>query len=147
MADAALKIWELPEVYQETRATHDSVHTLDEDPKQYAYTKPKVLYVGENEFNVSSWSNILPIICGVMVDEDTKTFLEIAKPEVDKYFSLEDDEQSFADKPSYEHIINNVYIYTHNSAHGTLTVASRLLKMFDEKAGTELYDNTLFTIK
>ena len=111
MADAALKIWELPEVYQETSATHDSVHTLDEDPKQYAYTKPKVLYVGENEFNVSSWSNILPIICGVMVDEDTKTFLEIAKPEVDKYFSLEDDEQSFADKPSYEHIINNISIH------------------------------------
>lgn len=147
LADAALKVWELPEAYQETRATHDSVHTLDEDPKQYAYTKPKVLYVGENEFNVSSWSNILPIICGVMVDEDTKTFLEIAKPDVDKYFSLEDDDQTFADKPSYEHIINNVYIYTHNSAHGTITVASRLLKMFDEKAGTELYDNTLFTIK
>ncbi len=147
LAEEALKIWHFPAEYQTEKTVHDSVHTLDDDFKQFSYTKPKDLYVGQSEYIIANWSEFLPTICKTMVEENSGIFLEIARPEVNRIFVVEDDEHQYSGDNSYSHVIDDIFIKIHNSASATLTVGARLLRAFDDKAGTELYDNVLFTIR
>ena len=147
LADLAIKIWILPEEYQKQNIIRDTLNSLCTNPKIYAFTKPNVIYIGDSEYRLNSWSSFLPIICKVLAEEDVRAFLLIANPDTDKHFALEDENHIYSDNIAYKHIVNNVYVYTNGSVHETLTAVERIVNAFDFIYGSMFYNNILFSVK
>ena len=147
LADEALKIWQLPAQYQTVKAPSKSLHTLGEDTTQFAYTKPSLLLVGDHEYSVSFWADILPILCELFDKENHDAFLEIAKPDKISAFGIEDDEHKYADNSSFAHITENIYIRQFMSAASILDTAAKISAEYDRVAGTDYSGNILFSLR
>ncbi len=96
LVEEALKIWYLPEKYQKLKAVSKSFHTLSEDTSQYAFTKPAVLLIGSQEYNVTYWADFLPILCKVFDKEDHDAFIEVADPDKISALGIEDEDHKYA---------------------------------------------------
>ena len=147
LAAEALKIWQLPQQYQKTKAVPLSLHTLYEDKAQFTNTKPSLFLIGDKEFSVNNWSDILPILCKTLDKEDHETFIKIAKPDRIAAFGIEDETHPYSENTSFFHIIDNVYIRQFMSAMGILNTIAKISTSYDELAGTEYADNILFALK
>ena len=147
LAKEALKIWQLPAKYQNTRASSKALFTLDEDMHQFAYTKPSLLLIGNNEYSVNFWADILPIVCLHFDQENHDAFIEIAKPERIAGFGLEDDDNSYAENKKFTHITGNVYIRPCMSSANTLETVKKIAEEFDQIAGTEFAESIRFSLK
>ena len=144
LANEARKVWKLPAQYQKTKAVSESLHTLGEDTSQFAYTKPSMLLVGSNEYSVSNWSDILPILCNVLDKENSYAFEAIANPDKISAFGLEDEENNYSDNKVFINIKGNVYIRQFMSAANILETVSKITKSYDEIAGTDYFSNSNF---
>jgi uncharacterized protein with ParB-like and HNH nuclease domain len=147
MAKEALEIWKLPEKYQSSSPAHESLHTLDEDFTQFAYTKPSTILIQDEEFTVNAWAELLPIVCNSFLQDDKDVFREIAHEGTISAFAISDEDHSYAENMAYEHIDQDVYIRTAMSAYSTLNTISKLVNSFDEKADTDYKDNVMFTLR
>lgn len=145
LAEAALKIWQLPEKYQNIKATPHSRHSLDEDTAQFAHTKPSTLFIGENEYSITNWSNIIPTICKFLENEDKNAFMEIARPDRISAFGIEDDEHKYSDNPNFTHLDGNLYIRYMSSAR-ILNTAKKISIEFDKIAGTDFTSTIQFSL-
>lgn len=147
LAEEALKIWRLPSQYQNIKALSQSLHTLNEDTAQFAFTKPSVLLIGYHEYSISKWADILPVICELFDKENHNAFIEIAKPDKISAFRLEDDEHKYSDNSSYSHIVDNLFIRNVMSSADVLYTAKKISIEFDIIAGTDYTGNILFALK
>ncbi len=145
LANAAVQIWTLPAMYQGGKAASASWHTLDEDTAQFTYTKPSMLLIGNNEYAVTFWSDIPPILCTLLNQDNHDAFLKIANPAKLSAFRIEDDKTAVDKRLS--HICDNVYIKTSMSATSLLDMMSRIVMAFDVEAGTDYAENILFSLK
>ena len=80
LAKEACKIWRLPAQYQRKKATTESLHTLSEDTSQFAYTKPAMLTIGNEEFVVNSWFEFIPILCKLLAKDNYIIFSDVVSP-------------------------------------------------------------------
>ena len=147
LAEAALKIWQLPAEYQGVKAVSESLHTLDEDTNQFAFTKPSTLLIGDSEFSITYWADILPILCSLFDKENHEAFVEIARPEKIAAFGIEDDEHKYSGNTSFAHITDNIYIRQFMSSAAIIDTAAKIAKAFDQAAGTEYEENILFSLR
>ena len=147
LAAEALKIWQLPEEYQNSKAIPESLHTLGEDTAQFTFTKPSVLLVGNSEFSVSYWAEILPIICEICNKENHDAFMQIARPEKISAFGIEDSEHQYSLSGSFVHVTENIYIRAFMSAANILDTMAKIALEFDRIAGTDFAGNILFALK
>lgn len=147
LAAEALKIWFLPAKYQGTKAVSESLHTLGEDTAQFAYTKPSALLIGNNEFSVSFWADILPIVCKLLDKENHEAFMEIVRPDRISAFGIEDEEHNYSQNGAFVQVTGNVYIRAVMSAASVLYATSRIVSDYDKVAGTDYADNILFSLK
>ena len=147
LAKQAINIWKFPKEYQKSQPVHESLHTLDEDFSQFSYTKPKMLYVEDQEFPMSSWNEVLPVLFAKMREENEEIFSSIATPEAFNFFYHDNEEGHLEKSPDYTCAVEDVYYRTNRSAYSTLDAAAKTLKAFDKKAGTDLYSNVMFSLK
>lgn len=147
LAAEALRIWQLPKEYQRNRAIPASLHTLGEDTSQFRFTKPSQLLIGDNEYSVNYWSDILPILCKLFDKENHDAFVEIARPDKISAFGLEDEEHNYSDKERFAHITENIYVRQFMSAAGILETTMKIAADFDAAAGTDYINNILFSLK
>ena len=147
MAKEALRIWTLPQQYQQAKAAPKSLHALGEDTSQFTYTKPSQLIIGDHEYPVSYWADFLPLLCQVLDKEDHKVFTDIARSGKISAFALEDDDHDYASNSSFWHIEDDLYIRQFMSASNILETVSKITKAFDATAGTDYSSNILFTLK
>ena len=124
-----------------------SLHALGEDAIQFAFTKPSMLLVGDNEYSVSNWSDLLPIICSQFERENHEAFMAIANSKRIAVFGIEDDEHSYSKNNSFVHVVDNVYVRPFLSAASVLETMARIAVAYDESAGTDYCDNILFSLK
>ena len=110
LAEEALKIWQLPTQYQSPKAPSQSLHVLGEDTAQFAFTKPSLLLVGDNEYSINYWADMIPIICRLFDKENHDAFMEIANPDKISAFGLEDDDHKYSGNTSFAHITGNLYV-------------------------------------
>ena len=147
LANEARNIWKLPSQYQKKKAVSESLHTLGEDTSQFAYTKPSMLLIGSNEYIISNWSDILPILCKLLVNENKEAFIEIANPDNISAFGLEDETHKYSDNNLFVNVINNVYIRQFMSAANILETVSKITGSYDRIVGTDYLSNILFSLK
>ena len=147
LAECALKIWQLPPQYQGKKAAPASLHTLGEDTTQFAYTKPSMIMIGDHEFSLNYWSDILPILCELLNNDNHETFMEIARPDKISAFGIEDEEHSYSSNSHFAHVTENVYIRQFMSAASILDTVTRIAEAYDKAAGTDYAGNILFSLK
>ena len=147
LASEALKIWSLPAQYQKVKAVSESLHTLGEDTAQFAYTKPSILLIGDSEYSINNWADILPILCNLLDKENHAAFMEIAIPVRISAFGLEDEEHDYSNNPYFAHITENIYVRQFMSAAGILDTVLKITQQFDAAAGTDYANNILFSLK
>lgn len=147
MAEAALKIWQFPEQYQKEKNSHETLHTLDDDFSQFAYTKPELLYVQDEEYTVTTWAELLPIVCKNLISENKDAFVEIAQSNRIGALAISDEGDDYSKKATHEHLIDDIFVRTAQSAYDTLSCMLKITRAFDEKTGSEYTGNILFSIK
>jgi len=147
LAEEALKIWQLPTQYQSVKAPPQSLHVLGEDTAQFAFTKPSLLLVGNNEYSINYWADMIPIICQLFDKENHDALMEIANPDKISAFGLEDDDHKYSGNTSFTHITGNLYVRQFMSAASILDTIGRICSAFDEVAGTDYEDNIMFSLK
>ena len=147
LAQKALIIWNLPQKpeFQEKQRIYHSIYTL-KDKRSFSGTKPNKLYIGVRDYNVTNWSDLLPILCKEMIAEDKSAFLEIVKSKKCKALVTEDDERLY-NSIRYINLIDDIYIIINYSSNDILKIASNLLETFDQMTGSELFDSMAFTLK
>ena len=146
LADAALAIWALPKKYQQVKAIPSSWHELGEDTAQFAYTKPSQLMIGNNEYEINAWADMLPLVCEVLVNENHDALMEVATSGKISAFLLGNDEDG-APQGSYNLVSDNIYIPQFMSSARILETVSKLAKAFDEVAGTDFSSDILFSVR
>lgn len=147
LANEARNIWKLPAQYQKKKAVSESLHTLGEDTSQFAYTKPSMLLIGSNEYSVNNWSDILPILCDVLVKENEEAFVEIANPDKIFAFGLEDDTHKYSENSLFVRVVNNIYVRQFMSSANILETAYKISDAYDKIVGTDYLSNILFSLK
>ncbi len=147
LAEDALMIWQLPSQYQNHKAVPATLHTLGEDTTQFAYTKPAMLLIGDHEFSINYWADILPILCGLLNKENHDVFVNIANPDRISAFGIEDDGHDYSANTLFAHVTDNIYIRQFMSAANILETVSRIVGAFDQAAGTDYTGNILFSLK
>lgn len=147
LADEALKIWKLPPEYQNVKALSQSFHTLSEDTAQFTYTKPSLLMIGDLEYSVNNWVDVLPIVCEQLDKDNHDVFIEIAIPKKISAFGIEDEEHNYSENNYFAHIVDNIYIRQVMSAANILDTVKRISESFDHVAGTDYAENISFLLK
>ncbi len=147
LADAAIKAWPLPAEYQpKRRATSVSLYTLGDDFSQFTFTKPALLYIGDNEFTLKNWSELPVRLCEVLDNENHEIFRSVADPKQLGCFSLDLGDGTVPDKRSFYHVLDNLYI-RRMSVDWILTNTAKITSRFDALAGTDYNSTTMFTLK
>jgi len=147
LAAEALKIWQLPAEYQNVKAPSQSLHALGEDTAQFAFTKPSLLMIGDHEYSINYWADMLPIVCELYDKENHDAFVEIANPEKISAFGIEDDEHKYSENSSFARVTGNLYVRQFMSAASILDTITRISTAFDKVAGTDYAGNILFALK
>ena len=146
LADAALAIWALPEEYQQVKAIPASWHEIGEDTAQFAYTKPSQLMIGNNEYEISFWADMLPLVCEVLVKENHDAFLEVATSGKISAFLLSEEEDGVA-QGNYIHVTDNIFVPQFMSSARIVETVGKLSVAFDDAAGTDFASNILFSVR
>ena len=147
LAAEAFKIWSLPAKYQKVKAVSESLHTLGEDTAQFTYTKPSLLLIGNEEYAVNYWADILPILCKVLEKDNHYAFTRIANSEKIAAFGIEDDTHVYSTKDVFVHIVDNIYIRAFMSAASVLETMSKIVTDYDKLAETDFFGNIMFSLK
>jgi len=147
MADVALKVWPFPSQYQKVRPQMNALHTLDDDFTQFAYTKPRALYIQDEEYSVGTWAEFLPIVCRNLIEDDKEAFLEIVHDGSIGSLVVSDDQNDYSNQRGFEHLVDGVYVSTAKSSYGTLSVMEKIVRSFDEKTGNDYSGNIMFLLQ
>lgn len=146
MAKEALEIWKLPEKYRPVEPSRESLHTLDEDFTHFAFTKPARFIIQGEEYSVTAWAGLMPILCRILIKDNKDVFRGIAHSGTISAFGIEDEEHPYSEKMEYRHIDGDIYVKRPMSAYETLNTIRKLATAFDEKADTDYANNIMFIL-
>lgn len=146
LADAAIKIWTLPEEFNSRLAIIGDFFNLDSDFGALKSTKPSSVFISNTEVKISNWSDLLREIVKKLYDHDKDIFCRAAQmenvPRRNKLFS--EVEKTFR----YEFKINEHYYMA--SGWGTeklLRIVKVLVENFDRLSGTNFREDIYFTLR
>lgn len=144
LAYEALRIWQLPAAYQKVKAKFNDLHTLDDDATQFTSTTPTLLIIGDKEYPIDSWSSMLLTICKHYDSENHEVFMEIANPERNSAFNIEDESHTLSNNSDFLHIGGDLFIRKIKSTLRILSMVKRITDEYDIAAGTDYFENILF---
>ena len=147
LANLAINIWPLPQTHQTAKQTKETLHLLDEDISQFGSTKPTKIYIDDEELIVDAWADFIPVICEKLRAMNEDVFMEIASPTYMKAFTRDDETKKLSQNEDYTHIVEDIYINRKKSAYSTLDLTTRIIREFDTKAGTNVFDSIMFETK
>lgn len=147
MANDALKIWKFPEQYQKQKKPHSSLYTLDDDMSQFTFTKPKYLYIQDEEYDVNAWADFLPIVCKNLINEDRTAFEEIAQSGDISSLVTSDEDNDYSNQKAYALLEDDIYVRVKMSSYDTLLQIDKITRAFDGKTGSDFENNIMFSLK
>ena len=147
LANEACKIWNLPAKYQPNETIFESFHTLNEDLSQFAYTKPNKFIIGDKEYMINNWSDVLPIVCNLLSKENNDIFINILTSNYIYGLYVEDDDKKYSDNDFYIHIVDSVYVRDRLSSSSILNAVQSMISIYDSVAKTDYLSNIFFTLK
>lgn len=137
LAEAAIKIWTLPEEFNSRSVNLGDTFNLDSDFGVFTGEKPAALFISGTEIKISGWVNILREIVRqlYMLDKDTFRLATDARKNL------------FTTEPTDFKLDENFYMYTGYSTEDCLRIAKSLAEKFDSLGETNFKDEISFTLR
>ena len=137
LAEAAIKIWTLPEEFNSRSVNLSDSFNLDSDFGVFTGEKPAALFISGTEIKISGWVNILREIVRqlYMLDKDTFRLATDARKNL------------FTTEPTDFKLDENFYMYTGYSTEDCLRIAKSLVEKFDSLGETNFKDEISFTLR
>lgn len=145
LANEALKIWRLPEQYQNNEETF--YHLPEKKSKAFNFRKPKILMIHEEKFKLYAWSEMLPKVCEVLFQDNGTVLKDMAREGRFRVLKLESALNPDKEKKFFKLVNDEIYVRVDLSTSNILDFTRRIAKAFDEKAGTDYADQITFTIR
>ena len=148
LANAAIKIWSLPEKYNSVVADFGNVCTLDSDPGIFMGTKPAAVSVANVEKEIKNWREFLREIMKTLYTLDKNIFKKIIQmdnvPRGRKLFSTESINLLRPVEIDENFYVEDSFDFNTETA---LKIAKVLVENFDMTSGTNFKDEIWFTLK
>lgn len=143
LANVSIRIWTLPEKYNEKINNLDNVFTLYSDFEFFTGKKPATISILNVEKQVTTWKALIIEVMKQLYLLDADTFrLATRKDNVSKYFSTTQENL----REPYK-IDGNIYIESNLSTTFRLQLINRVVENFDKMSGTNIKDEIWFTLK
>lgn len=146
LADAAIKIWTLPEEFNSRFANIGDVFNLDSDFGALRGTKPACVSIFETEIKISNWIDLVREIVKQLYARDKDIFRQTAKnenlPRKNKLFSA--DPKQFL-KPFK--VDKDYYMESAFTTEECLKTVKILVENFDRLSGTNFREDIYFTLR
>ncbi len=138
LAEAAIKIWTLPEEFNSRSINLGDTFNLDSDFGVFTGEKPSALFISGTEIKISGWVNILRELVRQLYALDRDTF-RLATAARKNLFSTE---------PTNFKLDENFYMDTKNiDTKSCLRIGKALVKNFDRLGGTNFKEEISFTLR
>lgn len=140
LAAAAIKVWTLPEEFNDTLPNIGDTITLDADFSALRNTKPASVFIFDTEIKIGSWNPLLREVVRQLYAHDADTFRRATQ--------LENVRRSiFTTEPTDYKIDENFYMRGGFDTEFCLKTIKALVENFDSLGGTTLKDEIYFTLK
>ncbi len=138
LAEAAIKIWTLPEEFNSRFINLGDTFNLDSDFGVFTGEKPATLFISGTEIKISSWVNILREIVKQLYAFDKDTFRQAIAVRRN-LFSIE---------PANFKLDEDFYMDTKNiDTKNCLKIAKALVENFDKLGDTNFKEDISFTLR
>ncbi|MBQ4404060.1 MAG: DUF262 domain-containing protein [Selenomonadaceae bacterium] len=138
LAEAAIKIWTLPEEFNSRSINLGDTFNLDSDFGVFTGEKPSALFISGTEIKISGWVNILRELVRQLYALDRDTF-RLATAARKNLFSTE---------PTNFKLDENFYMDTKNiDTKSCLRIGKALVENFDRLGGTNFKEEISFTLR
>ena len=138
LAEAATKIWTLPEEFNSRSVNLGDSFNLDSDFGVFTGEKPAALFISGTEIKISGWVNILREIVRQLYMLDKDTFRQAATAR----------KNLFSTEPTNFKLDENFYMDTRNiDTKSCLRIAKSLAEKFDSLGETNFKDEISFTLR
>ena len=137
LAEAAIKIWTLPEEFNSRSVNLGDSFNLDSDFGALKGTHPATLTIFGTEMKMTYWNHMLREIVRQLyaLDKDTFRLATAARPAL------------FTTEPTDFKLDENFYMYTGYSTEDCLRIAKSLTEKFDSLGETNFKDEISFTLR
>ena len=138
LAEAATKIWTLPEEFNSRSINLGDTFNLDSDFGVFTGEKPAALFILGTEIKVSGWVNILREIVRQLYSFNKDTFRLVAATR----------KNLFSTEPNNFKLDENFYMDTRNiDTKSCLRIAKSLAEKFDSLGETNFKEEISFTLR
>ena len=142
LANAALKIWSLPEKYNFTSVEVENIFTLDADFGIFTGKKPAILSISDKEFEIKTWRDLMTKIFKTLYALDKENFKLAAQKENVPINLFSDTKQN-----SCIMVDENFYFKANFDTERCLRIIEIFVENFDEVCGTNFKEEIWFTLK
>lgn len=142
---AALKIWNLPAEYQTNIVLSSSLHRLDEDGYQFIRMKPCMLMVGDAEYSVSNWNEMVTTVLKLLDTEDSQAFVKACEGGMPSFVRVPRVGQLPTNR-SFAQLTDRVYVNNKLATPLRLTGLAAIVSSFDKLADTNYSDCIMFQL-
>ena len=140
LAEAAIKVWTLPDEFNATLPNIDDTIDLDDDFAALKGTKPASVFIFDKEIKIGSWNPLLREVVSQLYAHNADNFRRATQ--------LENVRQSlFTTEPTDYKIDENFYMRGGFDTEFCLKTIKALVENFDSIGGTNIKDEIYFTIK
>ncbi|MBE8950637.1 MAG: DUF262 domain-containing protein [Quinella sp. 3Q1] len=137
LAEAAIKIWILPEEFNSRSINLGDTFNLDSDFGALKGTHPATLTIFSAEMKMPYWNHMLREIVRQLYALDRDTFRQAAAAR----------KNLFTTEPTDFKLDENFYMYTGFSTEDCLRIAKSLAEKFDSLGGTNFKEEISFTLR
>ena len=138
LANKALKIWILPEKYNQIADTNENIFTLYSEFRNFTGRKPKTVSIFGKEENIRSWRDLMQKVLSSICEIEENIFKSAASDFIST---------NAANFREPLQIQNNLYIESNLSTQDILKVTKKIIENFDRIGNTNFTDEVWFTLK
>ena len=143
LATQALKIWILPEKYNQTTTNEGNIFNLDSDFRNFIGTELEILSIFDKEYRIRYWIDLLRRIAKEFYDLDKKIFIQsLQNDRLKRNFSTNPENLTAPFK-----IDENYYVGAGIDSKTCLNFAKIIVENFDRIGGTNFKSEIWFTLK
>ena len=144
LANLAVRVWSLPEKYNEKIKSLENVHNFDYDDFEiFKGKKPSIISIMNTEKKVTTWKALVFEVVKQLYSLDAAIFrATIQRDAVKKYFSTAAENLRVPEK-----IDDDVYIECNFDTKNLLRMAARVVENFDDISGMDIKNEIWFTLK
>lgn len=140
LADAAIKIWMLPEEFNSNIVNRGDTFNLDSDFGQFIKIKPAILFISNTEIKISSWKSLLCEVVKQLYNLDRGIFHRVINVKKNLFMTESKNNGDFK-------LEEDLYMKTQKNVEQLLRITKTIVENFDRFADTNFKAEISFTLR